>query len=96
MAGHSESEPVTSANKFTETRKIPNYRNTETRGPQEAAIFRPNRIRKTSISMPSNLDEMESLRIDRQKVSSKSIRQYTFVSRIQNFLLRGHSNIVYK
>ncbi|KAK9296267.1 hypothetical protein QLX08_009689 [Tetragonisca angustula] len=67
VAGHSESEPATSTEKITETTKIPNYRNTETRGPQEAAILRPNRIRKTSISMPSNLDEMESLRIDRQK-----------------------------
>ena len=94
MAGHSESEPATSTEKITETTKIPNYRNTETRGPQEAAILRPNRIRKTSISMPSNLDEMESLRIDRQKVSSKNRRQHTFVSRIQNLLHK--SNIMYK
>ncbi|XP_017793587.1 PREDICTED: uncharacterized protein LOC108575329 isoform X1 [Habropoda laboriosa] len=38
-----------------------------TGGLEESAQLSATRIRKTSISMPSNLDEMEDLRIDRQK-----------------------------
>ncbi|XP_003397370.2 uncharacterized protein LOC100643654 isoform X1 [Bombus terrestris] len=58
VAGHN-----TSTDKITETIKVPNDKSTETIDPTILA----NRIRKTSISMPSNLDEMEDLRIDRQK-----------------------------
>ncbi|XP_014471430.1 PREDICTED: uncharacterized protein LOC106742734 [Dinoponera quadriceps] len=38
----------------------------ETKTPPKAAELRATRIRKTSISMPSKLDEMDVLRIDRQ------------------------------
>lgn len=79
MAGHN-----TSTDKITETIKVPNDKSTET---IDSTIL-ANRIRKTSISMPSNLDEMEDLRIDRQKVSSKNImlveklnrRRYLFLT----------------
>jgi hypothetical protein len=38
----------------------------------EVAPLRATNIRKTSISMPSKLDEMDDLRIDRQNVSRNS------------------------
>lgn len=40
----------------------------------EVTPLRVTNIRKTSISMPSKLDEMDDLRIDRQNVSQSSIK----------------------
>lgn len=45
---------------------------TKTKALPEAAPLRVTNIRKTSISMPSKLDEMDDLRIDRQNVSRNS------------------------
>lgn len=50
--------------------------------PEAATRFRAaNIVRKTSISVPNNLDEMEDLRIDRQKVSLISILRVPFFSK---------------
>lgn len=88
MAGHNENAPATSTDKITETIKVPNDKSTETSDPTILA----NRIRKTSISMPSNLDEMEDLRIDRQKVSSKNMMFVEKLNR-RRYLFRRDSII---
>lgn len=55
--------------------KITEYKNTEGRVPERSTTLYATRIRKTSTSMPTNLDEMEDLRIDRQKVSEKVVKK---------------------
>lgn len=62
----------TPADKIT---KITEYKNTEGRVPERSTTLYATRIRKTSTSMPTNLDEMEDLRIDRQKVSEKVVKK---------------------
>ncbi|XP_012340536.2 uncharacterized protein LOC105735124 [Apis florea] len=56
-----ESTPVTD-----KIAKITEYRNTRVPEKSTTTLY-ATRIRKTSTSMPTNLDEMENLRIDRQK-----------------------------
>ena len=60
---------VTSADKITKITE--EKKSVGGRAPERSATLYSTRIRKPSISMPTNLDEMEDLRIDRQKVSEK-------------------------
>ncbi|XP_076761376.1 uncharacterized protein LOC143429592 isoform X2 [Xylocopa sonorina] len=66
LAGHNETcTPVAST---YGTAGIANDRNTGTSSPEEPArLYATTRIRRTSVSMPTSLDKMEDLRIDRQK-----------------------------
>lgn len=73
----------TPADKIT---KITEYKNTEGRAAERSTTLYSTRIRKTSISMPTNLDEMEDLRIDRQKVSEKVIKKKKKRNTIRLFL----------
>lgn len=66
--------------------KITEYKNTEGRAAERSTTLYSTRIRKTSISMPTNLDEMEDLRIDRQKVSEKVIKKKKKRNTIRLFL----------
>ncbi|XP_016768463.1 uncharacterized protein LOC726210 isoform X2 [Apis mellifera] len=56
---------VTSADKITKITE--EKKSVGGRAPERSATLYSTRIRKPSISMPTNLDEMEDLRIDRQK-----------------------------
>lgn len=62
------------------------------KGLPEATALRVTNIRKTSISMPSNLDEMDDLRIDRQNVSEIYILYILFY--IFNFLYILTLNVI--
>ncbi|CAK9823352.1 Myogenesis-regulating glycosidase [Anthophora retusa] len=64
VVGERNGRTTSSTEKIAE---ITDGRRAESRGLEVPRKLSATRIRKTSISMPSNLDEMEDLRIDRQK-----------------------------